>query len=295
LVDAPSAEQLLSLPAECNFGLDSSTLASLGDKVALKIIPRGRTYSCSLGGRRPNFTGAVQREVAAARRLAGSSLRHVIPPLALLCDHQEWQLLMRALPGARSISQAVRGRPSGMQVRPALLLFKQVLLGLQELHSREILHLDLSDNNVLLAEGPGGTQQAFIIDLGSSALLGPARPMGSVAMSPTFRPPELLLDPHAAPSRAMDVWAAVCLLGCLVSGHSPRAHQPSFHPLRFMGRQQLSSEEARPFTPEDVQRLTVRGGQFERLVRRGWAQDPSHRATLEELLQTTEQCLQQLR
>jgi serine/threonine-protein kinase len=57
-------------------------------------------------------------------------------------------------------------RHGKLPVARALDVARQVLAGLEEIHAQGIVHRDLSPDNIMLRETPGGRLQAKIIDLG---------------------------------------------------------------------------------------------------------------------------------
>lgn len=156
----------------------------------------------------------------------------------------------------------------------ALQLFQQIAMGVQFLHSHNILHRDLKAKNVFLfANG-----RAVIGDFGTSKTLSSASAFGSTLVgSPLYMSPEILEgEPH---SFATDVWSLGCILYELLTLTSPFAGpsypavvfkitQGSYAPLkssvsvsvRELVAQMLQKEQHERPTVEDILAMDVLQG-----------------------------------
>lgn len=98
----------------------------------------------------------------------------------------------------------------------ALRILLEIALGLREIHRLGIVHCDIKRSNVLLAMTADGTEQAKIIDFGSSRRVGEMRAkfLGSTPyFTETYAPPEAFLHPGQAVGEkfiflpSLDIWA----------------------------------------------------------------------------------------
>lgn len=105
-----------------------------------------------------------------------------------------------------------------MPRRKALSCVRQALRGLDFLHRRGILHMDVKPGNLML--GSDGTVK--LIDLGLSRIVGEQwqRPKGLKIGTPWYCPPEQENSPELADTRS-DLYALAVVLFRLISGRVP--------------------------------------------------------------------------
>ena len=97
-------------------------------------------------------------------------------------------------------------------------IFHDTLLGLQYLHAQNIIHRDLSSNNILLTK----FLVAKIADLGMAKLVDPSVIMSQSKQPGTaiFMPPEALID-HSRYDSSIDVFSFGCVMVHLMSQEFP--------------------------------------------------------------------------
>ena len=102
-------------------------------------------------------------------------------------------------------------------------IFHDILLGLQYLHAQNIIHRDLSSNNILLTK----FLVAKIGDLGMAKLVDPSVIMSQSKQPGTaiFMPPEALID-HGQYDNAIDVFSFGCVMVHLMSQEFPYPRPP---------------------------------------------------------------------
>ena len=110
-------------------------------------------------------------------------------------------------------------RENNISVPSALLMFYQILDGIKHLYDHEVVHLDLKDNNIYIANRKNikGTQ-VVIGDFGS---IHPFIYKKHEASNLAYRSPELVNYRKNQPPvdiRKNDVWAAGCILFQLLEG-----------------------------------------------------------------------------
>ncbi len=171
----------------------------LGREVALKLLPGGFDSD-------PALLGRLEHE---ARALA--SLQH--PHVATLYAFEEQEgrhfLVMELVPGETLAERIARGP---LPPREALLLFRQIALGLEAAHAKLIVHRDLKPANLRIT--PDG--QAKVLDFGL-ALADPILKVDPDALTLTSPGSGRLLGtlPYMSPEQARglevdrrtDVWA----------------------------------------------------------------------------------------
>eukprot|EP00658_Telonema_sp_P-2_P060798 TRINITY_DN49613_c0_g1_i1.p1 TRINITY_DN49613_c0_g1~~TRINITY_DN49613_c0_g1_i1.p1 ORF type:complete len:192 (-),score=23.08 TRINITY_DN49613_c0_g1_i1:101-676(-) len=96
-------------------------------------------------------------------------------------------------------------------------IFVQVMRGLRQLHSANIMHRDIKEDNILVTLD--GVVQ--IADFGLACPLGGNRAKVTPSLiNPFYRPPEMLLG-STSYSTAVDVWSAGCMLAQQFLGVPP--------------------------------------------------------------------------
>ncbi|CAL8378090.1 serine/threonine-protein kinase 17B [Gadus morhua] len=97
-------------------------------------------------------------------------------------------------------------------------LIRQMLEGVQHLHSSNLVHLDLKPQNILLTQqSPPGDIK--IVDFGLSRRLGTAGELREILGTPEYVAPEILN--YEPISTASDLWSVGVISYMLVTGESP--------------------------------------------------------------------------
>ncbi|KZT51202.1 kinase-like protein [Calocera cornea HHB12733] len=102
-------------------------------------------------------------------------------------------------------------------------LFQDVVEGLNFLHERSILHLDLKPANVLLTDDPkSSTPRALLSDFGNSQdVLDSKRERSGETGTLEFMAPELIKPPYIPASKAADLWSLGMILHSMIFFRSP--------------------------------------------------------------------------
>lgn len=89
---------------------------------------------------------------------------------------------------------------------------KDILIGLEFIHSHSIVHCDIKPENILLC--PEGKIKAKIIDFGSSCVIGEQK--FEYIQSRYYRAPEVILGLEYGPP--MDIWSFACIIAEMLLG-----------------------------------------------------------------------------
>ena len=105
-------------------------------------------------------------------------------------------------------------------------IFKQIVQGVDYIHSKNIAHRDLKPDNILVEERPGipGTYNKSykikIIDFGFSVSLQDGKKLRTFCGTPSFMSPEIVTRKEYC-GKQIDVWALGIILFSLVYGRTP--------------------------------------------------------------------------
>lgn len=238
---------------------DDSTMASNDDddddddlvfeftdqRVAVKV-----NYTDRMDQLRGRHAENPLQEIA-AMQLLGDAPIHVLGALDVLFDGQNLNIVMRycdsgdlfqLLQESQNRPMAIPGTP-GLTEQEARFWFKQLMDGVQFLHSKGICHRDLSPENVMI-DG----QEGLIIDMGM-CLRVPYQGTNGVstsveeaqgprcmfrALSPSgklpYMSPEIYASRGPFDGHAVDVWTCGTILFCMLTGTSGKMR--SLHILR---------------------------------------------------------------
>jgi eukaryotic-like serine/threonine-protein kinase len=194
--------------------------AALGRAVAVKILPP--VYAID-----PDRRARFERE---ARLLASLNHPHIGAIYGLAEGDGLYGLVLELVEGEtldERLEKARRIRASGLAVREALSIARQVAEGLEAAHERGIVHRDLKPSNIKIA--PDGVVKVLdfgvakavsnddVRDVPSASVDAPLEPLASgIVGTAAYMSPEQALG--AAVDRRSDIWAFGCVLYEMLAG-----------------------------------------------------------------------------
>ncbi|KAF3406931.1 Calcium/calmodulin-dependent protein kinase kinase 1 [Talaromyces pinophilus] len=149
------------------------------------------------------------------------------------------------------------------------LWFRDLILGIEYLHSQGIVHRDIKPDNCLLTSD----DVLKVVDFGVSEMFAKDSDMYTAksAGSPAFLPPELCVVKHGDVSgKAADIWSMGVTLYCLRYGRIPFEKQSIF-------------ELYESIRNDDFDLGNEQDGNFKDLMHRILEKDPTKRITMSEL------------
>ncbi|EJT99172.1 kinase-like protein [Dacryopinax primogenitus] len=163
-------------------------------------------------------------------------------------------------------------------------LFEDVVEGLNFLHERSILHLDLKPANVLLSEDPdSSTPRALLSDFGNSQDgLHSKKERSGETGTLEFMAPELIKPPFLPATKAADLWSLGMILYSMIFFRSP------YSQTRDVENLEAEVLEYRGFvaTPEEEEACAIRSipSYMLRLLEGLLHRDPAMRPSTEKIL-----------
>ncbi|DAZ98605.1 TPA: hypothetical protein N0F65_001024 [Lagenidium giganteum] len=177
-------------------------------RVAIKVIDKLLIEHQDLKAR-------VQQEM-----LLHAELDHpcVLKVLSTFEDSRNMYMVLE-LCERRSLTEELKQRDGGvLDEHTARRVFRQLVHGVQYLHSQSVIHRDLKLSNVLLT----ADERVKISDFGLATRAGSDALHTTMCGTPNFMAPEVLKqDDKRAYDAAVDIWSLGCILFALLLGLPP--------------------------------------------------------------------------
>jgi len=234
--------------------------------------------------RRKNETEKEYVKKLTAEFCISSALHHpnIVETVDLVQDEsQHWCEVMEFCPGGDLYAAIKRG---GMSPSEVECCFKQILYGVQYLHSQGVAHRDIKPENLFfdtkghLKIGDYGASTVYRLPWETTVHMS----TGLCGSEPYIAPEQFLGKPYDA--RLVDIWACGIVYYCLHFQELPwRAAQPATDPLYAAYAQACANPLPAVSTcPQTINNLSPRACRS--LIRRMLEPDPRMRATIEEVM-----------
>ncbi|KAI8081767.1 kinase-like domain-containing protein [Halteromyces radiatus] len=185
---------------------------------------------------------------------------HIVSTFDLVTDEKDRYCTVMEYCDGGDLYDLIRERPN-MTTDERACLFKQLLLGIQQLHELGIAHRDIKPENLVLTRG--GTLKITdfgVADVVQSCFESKPRSCYKWCGSEPFWSPEMwsLKDEHSSyDGRALDVWSAAITYFCIRQQQLPFG--ASFYH-GCVGGKKVSSRDAVPGSPFMVSSQAIDGG-----------------------------------
>nr|AYV89281.1 death-associated kinase 1 isoform X2 [Tetranychus evansi] len=181
---------------------------SSGKEFAAKFVRKKRI----IGSRRGLLLEDIEREVNILKKLNHDN----IVKLYNVYDNGNEVILILELVKGGELFDYLAGK-EGLAEAQAIAFIKQILLGLDHMHSKNIVHLDLKPENIMLLDKE--TQRLKLIDFGLSRVVNTGSDIREILGTPEFVAPEIIN--YEPITLATDLWSVGVITYNLLSGASP--------------------------------------------------------------------------
>lgn len=242
--------------------------------VAIKILRDGVSPSKALRDEAHNMEKASCEFVL---RLYG--IYEGCPPVGRTSMQQGLVMEFMERGSVQSLQKDLSGPP------PWPLVFRlahQVAVGMNFLHSRELMHHDLKPSNVLLNVDLNARLADFGLSrVSSSALNSERETTGEIGGTYKYMPPEAF-EASYEPVRSFDVYSYGILLWSIVTGKEP-------YPMADYTRVELRIPLGDRPSCQDIDQMRAEGlEELVGLMKRCWDHNPSNRPTFKKFLKDYE-------
>lgn len=186
----------------------------------------------------PLFTSGIKRFFEEAGALA--KLRHpnIVQVTNFFRAHNTAYMVMHHEVG-KDLRWYIKRHPRGLSEKFLRTVFPPLLIGLEELHNRGLLHLDVKPANILLR--PGGNP--LLLDFGA-AQRTQDRPAGMRTLTAGFAPIEQHTKGHIGPWT--DLYAIGASMWACLSGRAPPSATARAEKDHFKGARRIYSRHYSP-------------------------------------------------
>lgn len=175
-----------------------------GEKVAVKVLEKERIIDVADVER-------VAREVYILKLIRH---QNVVQLYEIIETSRQLYLIMEYASGGELFDYIVAsGR---VQEQEACRFFRQILLGMEEIHKRNVVHRDLKPENLLLDEH----HDIKIVDFGLSNTYRDGQLLKTACGSPCYAAPEMIAGKEYVPSLC-DIWSCGVILFAMLCGYLP--------------------------------------------------------------------------
>jgi len=184
---------------------------SFGEVRVAVELSSGKGYAVKMMKLHKYTSSVIRSEIAIMKTLRNPNLASMISVYE--CKKRVY-LVMEKYDGG-DLYDLVVSQGGRLEHEPlAVAVVKQILLGLQHLHSRHIAHCDIKLCNIMLSS----SKQVKIIDFGVSQIVEEGQMLSSEAGSPSFIAPEVLMGSY---NEFCDMWSLGCVVFILLLGFNP--------------------------------------------------------------------------
>ena len=206
----------------------------LGEERAMKIVSKQSESS--------------QNEIEILRRVSHPNIVNIYE---IFEDSKKYYIITEMLDGGE-LFEFITNQGTFME-NDASLLMKQILKGVNYLHSNHIVHRDLKPENIMLVRKPNSVKKYTlkIIDFGTAITINPGQKINKFIGTSYYIAPEVLAENY---NEKCDVWSCGVILYILLCGYPPfngSSNVDIFHNIQY-SQPMFNAEEWKDVSPSAI-------------------------------------------
>jgi mitogen-activated protein kinase kinase kinase len=218
-----------------------------GELMAVKQVETPGSNGTALDAKKNNMVEALKHEIGLLRELKHEN---IVQYLGSNSEGSHLNIFLEYVPGGSVAKMLVNYGPLGEGLINNFV--RQILQGLEYLHSKDIIHRDIKGANILIDHKGSVKISDFGISkrVEASTILNSAAKKGqrvSLQGSVFWMAPEVVKQ--TAYTRKADIWSLGCLIVEMLTGQHPHPNCTQLQAIFKIGH---GSEGARPAVPENA-------------------------------------------
>ena len=192
---------------EGNFGtVRLATQIKIGEKLAIKIINKNNI-------KKKSDIVRIKKEISILKKIRH---KNIIQIYEVMESNQNVYIAMENCEGKELFEYIIKNKR--LKELEACRLFRQLINGVDYIHSQGIIHRDLKPENILLDEN----MDIKISDFGLSTFFSKGEYLSTPCGTPNYAPPEMLIG-QKYDGELSDIWSCGIILYTMLTGSLPCA------------------------------------------------------------------------
>ena len=192
---------------EGNFGtVRLATQIKIGEKLAIKIINKNNI-------KKKSDIVRIKKEISILKKIRH---KNIIQIYEVMESNQNVYIAMENCEGKELFEYIIKNKR--LKELEACRLFRQLINGVDYIHSQGIIHRDLKPENILLDEN----MDIKISDFGLSTFFSQGEYLSTPCGTPNYAPPEMLIG-QQYDGELSDIWSCGIILYTMLTGSLPCA------------------------------------------------------------------------
>lgn len=192
---------------EGNFGtVRLATQIKIGEKLAIKIINKNNI-------KKKSDIVRIKKEISILKKIRH---KNIIQIYEVMESNQNVYIAMENCEGKELFEYIIKNKR--LKELEACRLFRQLINGVDYIHSQGIIHRDLKPENILLDEN----MDIKISDFGLSTFFSQGEYLSTPCGTPNYAPPEMLIG-NQYDGELSDIWSCGIILYTMLTGSLPCA------------------------------------------------------------------------
>jgi len=186
---------------------------SFGEVRVAVDLKTGKAYAVKMMKVQKYISNVIKSEIEIMKMVKHKNVASIV---AVYENKKKVYIVMEKYDGGDLFDLVVSKGGKFQDEAAAAKIVKQILEGLQYLHSRRIAHCDVKLCNIMLTSPMD--QKVKLIDFGVSQIVKPGESLHAEVGSPSFIAPEVLMGSY---NEMCDMWSLGCVVFIMLFGFNP--------------------------------------------------------------------------